>query len=570
MEKPPIVADATPDTSKTATGITAGIARLQSLGKGQSDRHEPIDYHGIIANAVAVLDPNTAETRHAVYECARQVVYQRLSHVRSNLSPGLVEQEREALDSAIDRIEATNASKSAPASPPNAPKAAPLALAPVILNAPQRDLPQASHFHFGALRLFGVAGVICTGLFSYWLFAGMPKIRPAAEQLHLLPRDTAAGRDNALTSAESVTEKQTEADAAPTPASPSEPARKTVDGQPNGAEQTSGQPRHSPPPARPAQQAVPDCSGIPCGFGNAGVSSAAQPDGDKASPSWISTYATLASKSPPEPSPDASGTKTAPGNPAATAAAKPATDERFERGLQQAKDGDPELAIRYFTDAIRADPNFSDGYLQRGNMRFKNGNADLAIDDFNEAIRTNPQNAAAFKSRAMVLLYKGDEPSALDDLTRAIQIAETDAPRLSALELFFARRSRVAIYARRHAEERQLFDLSAMIDAYWRNPDLADALKVNYGVQGSATVIASIYRQRAALYQQRDNIDGAIGDLSHALQLDPAHALAIIVERARMEEASGRREQALADFRRALELNPRSEEARLALTRLKN
>ena len=170
----------------------------------------------------------------------------------------------------------------------------------------------------------------------------------------------------------------------------------------------------------------------------------------------------------------------------------------------------------------------------------------------------------------MALLYKGDEAAALEDLTRAIQIAEADGTRLTALELFFARRSRVAMYVRKQSDERELFDLGAMIDAYWKNPDLADALKANYGTQGAAAVIASIYRQRAALYQQRANIDGAIADLSLALQLDPAHTLPILAERARLQEAAGRREQALADFKRALELNPRYEEARQALVRLKN
>ena len=76
-------------------------------------------------------------------------------------------------------------------------------------------------------------------------------------------------------------------------------------------------------------------------------------------------------------------------------------------------------------------------------MRFKNGNPELAIADFNEAIRTDARNAAAFKARGMALLYKGDEDAALEDLTRAVQIAEADG-KLTALELFFARRSRAA------------------------------------------------------------------------------------------------------------------------------
>jgi tetratricopeptide (TPR) repeat protein len=240
----------------------------------------------------------------------------------------------------------------------------------------------------------------------------------------------------------------------------------------------------------------------------------------------------------------------------------------YERGMLQSKGPDPERAIREFSDALRADPNFSDAYLQRGNMRFKNGNADQAVNDFNIAINVDPRNAAAYKARGMALLYQGNEDQALDDLTRAIQIAEAEATRLSVLEVFFARRSRSQMYSRRQVDERELFDLSAMIDTYWKNPELADALKQNYGVQGSAALMASIYRQRANLYQQRANADGAISDLSFALQLDPSHALAILAERARVQEAAGRREQAAADLKRALSLNPRFEEARRGLARL--
>jgi tetratricopeptide (TPR) repeat protein len=237
--------------------------------------------------------------------------------------------------------------------------------------------------------------------------------------------------------------------------------------------------------------------------------------------------------------------------------------------MTQSQGGDPERAIAEFTGAIRADPNFSNAYLQRGNMRFKNGNPDLAIDDFRSALRLDPRNVSAFKARGMALLYKGEEAAALDDLSSAIQIAETDAAKVPVLDVFFARRSRAALYGRRQMSDRELFDLSAMIDVYWKNPDLADALKTNYGVQGSAALMATIYRQRAELYTQRANNDGAIADLSMAAQLDPARALAVILERARVQEAAGRRQQAAADYQRALDLNPRLDAAKQAIARLK-
>lgn len=80
--------------------------------------------------------------------------------------------------------------------------------------------------------------------------------------------------------------------------------------------------------------------------------------------------------------------------------------------------------------------------------------------------------------------------------------------------------------------------------------------------------MATIYRQRAALYIQRANADGAIADLSFALQLDPTRAIQLILERARIQEAAGKREQAAADFKRVLQINPRIEEAKQAVARL--
>ena len=240
----------------------------------------------------------------------------------------------------------------------------------------------------------------------------------------------------------------------------------------------------------------------------------------------------------------------------------------YDRGTAKAKNGDTDGAIRDFTEAIRLDPNFADAFVQRGNARFKNGSPDLALVDFSDALGIDPRNAAALKARGMARLYNADEDGALDDLSKAIQIAESEPARLPILDVFFARRTRTSINSRRQAGERELFDLSAMIDAYWKNPDLADALKANYGIQGGSALMATIYRQRAALYVQRANADGAIADLSFALQLDPARGIQLIMERARVQEAAGKREQAAADFQRVLQINPRIEEAKQAVARL--
>ena len=108
-----------------------------------------------------------------------------------------------------------------------------------------------------------------------------------------------------------------------------------------------------------------------------------------------------------------------------------------------------------------------------------------------------------------------------------------------------------------------------MIEAYWKNPLLVDALKANYQESGTAGLLASIYRLRASVYAKRSNYEGAIADLYFALQMDSSRGYPALIERARIQETLGRREAAIADFQRALDLNPQSEEARGALARLR-
>jgi tetratricopeptide (TPR) repeat protein len=526
-------------TAKALDDIAAGIAQLHQRGAVSPESVPSVDYHAIISKTVATLDNSTVEARHAVYECARHVVGQNLSGDQNALSPVVIEQERLALNQAIDQVEAD---AHGAASVPPADLEKPPAITAAVLTPPTpRPLPEVSQFRGGALRLFGMIALICVALFGYWL--SREKSPPASPPDHV----TAS------------------LDASAAPAAETSPDRQATPVESQPPSNPDAGPAAAAPPApsdQLATNALP-AAFMPCGAetcsGTGGPSGAslrtAAPEASQRS--WLATYGQV----PPR------ATRAVP--PASAPEGKTsATSGSFDRGLEQAKGGDPELAIRYFTDAIRANPNFSEGYLQRGNMRFKNGNADAAVADFNDAIRTDPRNAAAYKARGMVLLYGGNENAALDDLTRAIQIGEADPARLTALEMFFARRSRAAMYARRQSDERELFDLSAMVDAYWKNPDLADAMKVNYGNQGASAVIASIYRQRAALYQQRANIDGAVADLSMASQLDPTRAALFIAERARWQEAASRKEQALADYKRVLALNPRHEEARQAVLRL--
>jgi tetratricopeptide (TPR) repeat protein len=240
-----------------------------------------------------------------------------------------------------------------------------------------------------------------------------------------------------------------------------------------------------------------------------------------------------------------------------------------EGARQSIKNGNLDRAARDLTAAIRADPLYAEAYVSRGQAMFQLGETDRAIADLNEGIRLDPRNAVAIRARGMAQLYKGDEDAALADLGKAIQLAEADPARMPPLDLFYAHRNRAALSGKKQQYDREIYDLTAMIDAYWKDPLLADALRMNYRETGAASLIGSIYRLRAHAQVHRGSPDAAVADLSFALQLDQQHTVALLLERGHLQETLGRREPAMLDFQRVLEFNPAHEEAKTALARLK-
>jgi tetratricopeptide (TPR) repeat protein len=141
---------------------------------------------------------------------------------------------------------------------------------------------------------------------------------------------------------------------------------------------------------------------------------------------------------------------------------------------------------------------------------------------------------------------------------------------MPAVDLFYAHRIRASLCDKRKLYDREIYDLTAMIDAYWKDPLLAHALRTSYREAGVATLIGSIYRLRANAQVRKGAPDLAIPDLSFAIQLDPQKALPLLRERAHLQETLNRREEAMADYQRVLEIMPANEEAKAAITGFKS
>jgi tetratricopeptide (TPR) repeat protein len=476
------------------------------------------NYYPIVVGAVAGLSQNTPQARQAVYAHARRVVIERLEASKPPLAKHLIERERLALEQTISKVEAEVRAGGINAAAVRTPTA-----------GARPAVPRRSGRMIRVVAPFGLALFVLIVATTYWLAGGrlnhLSVARPRSQvEQATTARSNDAGRTESAASLKPQGEAQQSAVNEAKGCSPLLAATDLVACANADAERMEARP-----------------------YPLAGM------------PNWLPTYGGL--REAPAASPPAGATV------AATTPSKAHT--LTESGKQLAKTGDLERAARDLTEAIRADPLYAEAYVIRGQTMFKLGDAERAIADLNEAVKLDPNNALAIRSRGMAQLYKGDEEAALADLSKAIQLAEADPARMPALELFYAHRSRAALCEKRQLYDREIYDLTAMIDAYWKDPLLAEALRTSYRETGAASLIGSIYRLRANVHVRKGTPELAIPDLSFALQLDQQRALPLLLERGRLHETLGRREQAIIDFQRALEINPANQEAKTALTRLK-
>ena len=154
-----------------------------------------------------------------------------------------------------------------------------------------------------------------------------------------------------------------------------------------------------------------------------------------------------------------------------------------------------------------------------------------AIADFDQAIRIDPRQARFLVSRGLAHREHGDLDSALADFSKAIEID-----------------SRFA---------------DAFVNRCVAYEDKGQARSRGSGLHArpsrSIRTDAVAYNDRGVAYEKTGNIDGALADYSKAIELDPAYRDAF-ANRAVLYDHKGDKERAIADYRAALAKNPAPED----------
>ncbi len=187
----------------------------------------------------------------------------------------------------------------------------------------------------------------------------------------------------------------------------------------------------------------------------------------------------------------------------------------FERGFAATN---LEEEIRFYTEAIRLNPDYILAYYNRGIAHRDRGAIESALQDFEQAIRLKPDFGAAFNNRGTVLQAKGDLEGALQDYEQAIRIEPDSA---------FAIHDRGTVHQAKG-------DLDSALQDY----DQAIRLKPDY---------AEAFYSRGSARRAKGDLEGALQDYDQAIRLKPDYAEAFY-SRGHSRKAKGDLEGALQDY----------------------
>jgi tetratricopeptide (TPR) repeat protein len=180
------------------------------------------------------------------------------------------------------------------------------------------------------------------------------------------------------------------------------------------------------------------------------------------------------------------------------------------RGVAWAMKGEPDAAIKDYSEAIRLDPKFASAFAMRGGAWGDKRELDKAIRDYSEAIRLDPNchplgPAALFNARGNLWGAKKEHDKAIRDYDEAICHDPTYAP-------LFNHRGNAWFEKKEFDKAIRDYDECIRLGAKDIRLDLVDP---------------SVFVNRGDAWRAKKEYAKAASDYDAAIRLDPKYAMAV-------------------------------------------
>lgn len=201
------------------------------------------------------------------------------------------------------------------------------------------------------------------------------------------------------------------------------------------------------------------------------------------------------------------------------------------RGMAYHTQGNYELAIDDYTQAIRIDPDYASAYANRGDAHRRMGKYQMAIDDYTHAVKIDPNHSRYYVERATGYFRLAKYHEAIEDCTTAIALNPDN---------YYS-------YYRRARAHGHLKHYQMAIDDY------TEAIFHDPGEY-------VYYFNRGLCYYETEKVKLAIEDCSHAIRLKPDYSLAHYYKGFYYQSLS-EYQSAIEDYSEAIRLNPKDNKA---------
>ncbi|MEW6128806.1 MAG: tetratricopeptide repeat protein [Acidobacteriota bacterium] len=203
--------------------------------------------------------------------------------------------------------------------------------------------------------------------------------------------------------------------------------------------------------------------------------------------------------------------------------------QAFENGQNAQERGDFTSAVRFYTEAIKAEPAVFQIYYQRATALLQLGRADESESDLKKVIELKADFARAYRLLGQIYLDKDRNEDAKRQFARAVELD----PKMREVRMMYA-----SALIKTHDFAGAATELRAAIE------------------QGEATALT--YALLGIAEERQNKLDEALASFSRALELQANHPTAL-EGRARLYEKRGDFAKALADYSAAYQLQPSRE-----------